>query len=75
MSSLGTAYPAEIMEGLRDQTRTRLNPNYEFNSLPSEKKESIVKEQTMKERTMYNGLKYLTKEQILIHSNNQYLAL
>jgi hypothetical protein len=72
VSTLGTAYPAEIMEVLRDQTLARLNSNYEFDSLASDKKESIVKEQTMKERTMYNGLKFLTKEHVLLHSNNQY---
>lgn len=68
---LGVAYPSQIMEALRNQTLRRLS-NYEFDSLGVEEKESKIREETMSERAMYNGLYRLTKEGTLNHSNSQY---
>lgn len=69
---LGNSYPVEIKEFLDDEARKSVVNNYNFEALSAKEKTDLVKKETISERTLFEWLRKLDKEGLLIHEDNKY---
>ena len=70
---LGNCYPYEIKNFLDKQARKLIENQYYSNDVfTANKKKDLIKKETISERTIFEWLKKLTKQGLLIHEDNKY---
>jgi hypothetical protein len=70
---LGNCYPYEIKNFLDKQARKLIENQYYSNDVfTANKKKDLIRKETISERTIFEWLKKLTKQGLLIHEDNKY---
>jgi DNA-binding HxlR family transcriptional regulator len=72
IKQLGKSYPSQIKDFLDKEANKLVESQYFNDVLGASKKKQMIRKETISERTLFEWLKKLTKQGLLIREDNQY---